>query len=35
MQQAESIKAEYVHEFRSEIWEGFVFVTLSVEITPK
>jgi phenylpropionate dioxygenase-like ring-hydroxylating dioxygenase large terminal subunit len=36
MQQAEGFDRSEVclHEFRSEIWEGFVFVTLSAEIAP-
>ncbi|MEO8615449.1 MAG: aromatic ring-hydroxylating dioxygenase subunit alpha [Luteolibacter sp.] len=36
MQQAEGFDRSEVclHEFRSEIWEGFVFVTLSKEIPP-
>jgi phenylpropionate dioxygenase-like ring-hydroxylating dioxygenase large terminal subunit len=36
MQQAEGFDRSEIclHEFRSEIWEGFVFVTLSAEIPP-
>ena len=36
MQQAETFDRSEVclHEFRSEIWEGFVFATLSAEIAP-
>jgi phenylpropionate dioxygenase-like ring-hydroxylating dioxygenase large terminal subunit len=36
MQQAEGFDRSEVclHEFRSEIWEGFVFATLSAEIAP-
>jgi phenylpropionate dioxygenase-like ring-hydroxylating dioxygenase large terminal subunit len=36
MQQAEGFDRSEVclHEFRSEIWEGFVFVTLSADIAP-
>ncbi len=36
MQQAEGFDRSEVclHEFRSEVWEGFVFVTLSADIAP-
>jgi len=36
MQQAEGFDRSEVclHEFRSEIWEGFVFATLSADIAP-
>ena len=36
MQQAEGFDRSEVclHEFRSEIWEGFVFATLSADISP-
>lgn len=36
MQQAEAFDRSEVclHEFRSEIWEGFVFTTLSADIAP-